>query len=42
MNRAVQPDAGLPADESKTVLPGKDHAVDDGYAFFSRSERACR
>jgi len=27
MNRAVQPDAGLPADESKTVLPGKDHAV---------------
>ncbi len=27
MNRAVQPDAGLPADESKTVLPGKDRAV---------------
>ena len=27
MNRAVQPDAGLPADESKTVLPGKDQAV---------------
>ena len=27
MNRVVQPDAGLPDEESKTVLPGKDQAV---------------
>jgi hypothetical protein len=27
MNRAVRPDARLPGEESKTVLPGKDQAV---------------
>ena len=27
MNHAVQPDARLPDEESKTVLPGKDQAV---------------
>jgi hypothetical protein len=27
MNRAVQPDARLPDEESKTVVPGKDQAV---------------
>jgi len=27
MNRAVEPDARLPNEESKTLLPGKDQAV---------------
>jgi hypothetical protein len=27
MNRAVQPDARLPGEESKTVLPGQDQVV---------------
>ncbi len=27
MNRAVQPDARLPDEESKTVMPGKDQAM---------------